>query len=679
MAVHTYSIAKQGGQTIGGTRFTAKDFQCKNGNDTVLADTNLAVLLAAIERHFGAKVTITSAYRDPAYNASVGGASGSYHVKGQAADITVTGIGLYEIARYADYKLGQKGGVGCYTGSRFVHVDTRGYASYWEDTGWRNAPYSGNPADDPPLDLTVDNAADMRYTDFPRYDLSETAIQDIAAMITGEQGGEDMTACRQEASQLANLNEVRRGRSATEASILRTLHDGWYAETSWDHGVTQTAIDAVRFVLIDGKRVLPRYVTEHDTFPGDVKDAKSRNAYIPHETKVKNVYGADYMFYCFFGQNQDKDIAGYFESDYSKYKDDVPWSESAAGVGFGDKATYFTNTNEVIPLHPTLFQMPVIQTGAEIAVYIDGRDVTASVGELTWSNTYLELAVTVQFDAAKSDARFTRLYHPKKGGIVRIFTPNEVFRGVIIQDDTGDRHRSRYTAADAGWYMSKCKDTYQFSEMNALQAIHKICGDLGVPAAYMDSVPLDAAVVSGVYIDKTISEVIHDILSQVGGKWNVDFVPDGIRIYRIGTFLADPKFRSSANTMLRSSTAYRGPESRSSSIEDLRSAVKVVSDTEVLAKARNDHSYQAYGFLQEVISIDPEKEDAVTAAASALNRLSAERNTLGFEMPVQLADYTRAGDVIDLDGSRYMVESAAHTISKGRHMVNVELERVETE
>ena len=69
----------------------------------------------------------------------------------------------------------------------------------------------------------------------------------------------------------------------------------------------------------------------------------------------------------------------------------------------------------------------------------------------------------------------------------------------------------------------------------------------------------------------------------------------------------------------------------------------------------------------------------MTAAASALNRLSAERNTLGFEMPVQLADYTRAGDVIDLDGSRYMVESAAHTISKGRHMVNVELERVETE
>ena len=676
MAVHSYSVSNQGQERIGGTRFKVSDFRCKNGNDTVLIDSNLAVLLAAIEGHFGAKVTITSAYRDERYNQSVGGASGSYHVKGQAADITVAGIGLYEVARYADYKLSQKGGVGCYSGSRFVHLDTRGYASYWEDTGWRNAPYTGNPADDPPLNLTVDNSAAMRYTDFPRYDLSESAIRDIAAMITGEQGGEDELACRQEASQLANLNEVTRSRPATESAILRTLHDGWYAGSSWDHGVTQTAIDAVRFVLVDGKRVLPRYVTEHDSFPGDIQSPKEKGGYIQHETKVKNVYGAEYIFYCFFGKNQDKDIAGYTHKDYNKYKDDVPWTEGASGVGFGDKVTYFTNTNEGIPLHPTLFRQPEIYIDSGLAVYVGGRDISASIGEISWSNTRLELATSLQFEVAKSDARFTRIYRPKKGEVIRVFTPKEVFRGVIIADDTGELHRDKFTAADAGWYLSKCQDTYQFSAMSGLRAVEKICGDLSIPIAYIDKNPLENAEISGVYIDKTISEILKDILESAGGQWNLDFSPEGIRIYQIGSFFSNPQFRTSENTRFLNSYDFRGAESRTSSIEDLRSAVKVVSDTEVLSKARNEAAYQEYGFLQEIISIDPKKEDAQTAAASALNRLSCEKNTLGFGMVVGLSDYIRAGDVMRADDSLYMVETADHCIKNQRHTVTLGLERM---
>lgn len=679
MAVHTYSAAKQGSQTIGGTRFTVKDFQCKNGSDTVLVDTNLAVLLAAIERHFGAQVTINSAYRDASYNASVGGASGSYHTKGQAADITVSGFGIYEIARYADYKLGGKGGIGCYTGSGFVHVDTRGYASYWESTAWRQNPYQGNTADDPPLDLTVDNAEDMRYTDFPRYTLSESAISDIATMITGETGGEDVTACRQEASQLANLNEVVRGRSNTEANLLKTLHDGWYASASWNRGVTQTALSAVRFVLVDGKRVLPRYVTEHDTFPGDIKDALERSAYVPHQTKVKNGYGAEYVFYCFFGTNQNLDIAGYLQKDYNKYKDDVPWSEQTSEVGFGDKITYFTNTNEVIPLHPTLFQMPEMRIDQSLAVYVGNRNVTASVGEMKWNNTRRELATTVQILAADSDARFTSLYHPQKGDILRIFTPNEVFCGIIVSESENGRHQTQYSVSDAGWLMSKCKDTYQFNHADALSAILKICGDLGVPIAYIDESTLKSVYVSGVYIENPISEVISSILEQVGGNWNIDFVPSGIRIYQIGHFFASPQFQVSKNTMLHDSFLYRGNESRSSSIEDMITAVKVVSETAVLTKARNDDTYQKYGFLQEIVKIDPDKEEPSKIAASTMSQLGREKNTLSFEIPVLLSDYTRAGDVLNLDGVFYVVDSSEHTIGKERHMVRLELERMETE
>ena len=673
MAGHTYSAAKHGSHTIGGTRFTVKDFQCKNGNDTVLVDTNLAVLLAAIERHFGAQVTINSAYRDASYNASVGGASGSYHTKGQAADITVSGFGIYEIARYADYKLGGKGGIGCYTGSGFVHVDTRGYASYWESTAWRQNPYQGNTADDPPLDLTVDNAEDMRYTDFPRYTLSESAISDIATMITGETGGEDVTACRQEASQLANLNEVVRGRSNTEANLLKTLHDGWYASASWNRGVTQTAMSAVRFVLVDGKRVLPRYVTEHDTFPGDIKDALERSAYVPHQTKVKNVYGAEYVFYCFFGTNQNLDIAGYLQKDYNKYKDDVPWSEQTSEVGFGDKITYFTNTNEVIPIHPTLFQMPEMRIDQSLAVYVGNRNVTASVGKITISGSWKELAVMVKFESADSDARFTSLYTPKLGDIVRLYTPDEVFRGVIVSQNQNERHHTAYTAADIGWYLNKNKDTYQFSDMDAAEAIKKICGDLGIPIVFLDEKYMACVRISGVYIEQTISEILWDILDKAGGAWNFDFVPKGIRIYRIGRNRAVPKFRVSENTMLHDSVKYRSFEEKSGTIENMKNAVKVISDTSVLAKARNDESYQSFGLLQEIVKIDPDEEDAATTASSKLSELNLTEWTYSFEMQEQLNEYTRSGDVLYVENTPYLVDNIKRTISKGRSRTVLDL------
>ncbi len=182
-------------------------------------------------------------------------------------------------------------------------------------------------------------------TDFPKYDLSDSAIRDIATCITGEQGGEDVTACRQEASQIANLNEVTYGRANTEANILKTLHGGWYAKSSWDNGCTQTAIDAVKFVLVEGKRVLPRYVTEHDMFPLDAAisghwgngKSENRSQYVPHQTTIKqnpsrfSGGGSSYTFYTFFGSNGNKDVAGYYAKDYEKYKNDIPWGESREG------------------------------------------------------------------------------------------------------------------------------------------------------------------------------------------------------------------------------------------------------------------------------------------------------------------------------------------------------------
>ncbi len=76
---------------------------------------------------------VISAYRSPATNAmlaarSDGVAKGSLHMQGKAIDIRVPGIALSHVRNAA--KDLQKGGVGFYPGSDFVHIDT-GRIRYW--------------------------------------------------------------------------------------------------------------------------------------------------------------------------------------------------------------------------------------------------------------------------------------------------------------------------------------------------------------------------------------------------------------------------------------------------------------------------------------------------------------------------------------------------------------------
>ena len=82
---------------------------------------------------------ITSAYRTAAHNAKVGGATSSYHTKGQAADITVEGVANKELAKY--FEAQGVNGIGFYNYSGgFVHVDTRTNKYLWQQDS-KNAKY----------------------------------------------------------------------------------------------------------------------------------------------------------------------------------------------------------------------------------------------------------------------------------------------------------------------------------------------------------------------------------------------------------------------------------------------------------------------------------------------------------------------------------------------------------
>lgn len=134
--VEHYSKAKQGNLTftIDGkpSNFKVKEFACNDGSDEILIDGNLVRYLQR-ERDLYGSTTITSGYRDPEYNAKIGGVPNSQHVYGKASDTICKNGSPLEVAMTAE-ALGM-GGIGLYSG--FTHIDTRDGKSRWDQRSGR--------------------------------------------------------------------------------------------------------------------------------------------------------------------------------------------------------------------------------------------------------------------------------------------------------------------------------------------------------------------------------------------------------------------------------------------------------------------------------------------------------------------------------------------------------------
>lgn len=148
---------------------------------------------------------------------------------------------------------------------------------------------------------------------FIKYSLSESQLNALTALAIHEQGTTKGAAA--EASLMANRFELYGSKygSGADGLVNYVKNSGWFAHASRnmsDTGViTESAKQAVRSVLIDGKRTLPGYIDEHDCLSdissistGSVND---RNAYKQFVTKIHNKYGSNYTFYSFPDSNSD--------------------------------------------------------------------------------------------------------------------------------------------------------------------------------------------------------------------------------------------------------------------------------------------------------------------------------------------------------------------------------------
>jgi uncharacterized protein YcbK (DUF882 family) len=118
--------------------FQLSEFDCKSG--AAMPDPvrkNIIKLIQALEVIREAcgnkKILITSGYRSPAHNASVGGEKNSQHLYGKAADFKVQGMSASKVADVVEKLISEgripAGGVGRY--KSWTHYDIRGQFVQW--------------------------------------------------------------------------------------------------------------------------------------------------------------------------------------------------------------------------------------------------------------------------------------------------------------------------------------------------------------------------------------------------------------------------------------------------------------------------------------------------------------------------------------------------------------------
>jgi zinc D-Ala-D-Ala carboxypeptidase len=84
----------------------------------------LRFVIWEFEGKFGKKVVMNSGYRDGQHNSAAGGADNSYHTKCMAADFYIPGVPKEQLIAFA-MSVDGVGGLGCYPGRSFIHVDVR--------------------------------------------------------------------------------------------------------------------------------------------------------------------------------------------------------------------------------------------------------------------------------------------------------------------------------------------------------------------------------------------------------------------------------------------------------------------------------------------------------------------------------------------------------------------------
>lgn len=304
-------------------------------------------------------------------------------------------------------------------------------------------------------------------------------------------------------------------------------------------------------------------------------------------------------------------------------------------------------------------------------------DITDISGAINLSTSMDTLGASLAFNIARNynDTSFIFSDEIETGDIVILINTKELFRGVIVNITTTKFNRT-IECLDYSFYLNKNKIIKQFEEISASVAIKQLLQEIDAPIGDISNISTS---ISKLYYSNTIAEIISDILKQVneelGIKYKLEFI--------------DNKFNINPFKKVNVSFRYRqtGNESIRESILEMKNRILVTSNeqeaSEILAIAEDINNVEKYGSLQEIINVDPDKDEAKVRniAKMKLKELNKVFKTVTLEGFGD--DEFRAGRVIYLNNTKlrlygeYLIKSCVHTWRKGEHIVSLEVELFE--
>lgn len=318
-------------------------------------------------------------------------------------------------------------------------------------------------------------------------------------------------------------------------------------------------------------------------------------------------------------------------------------------------------------------------------VIIKDKDVSDIIGNLTWRDTVDTLGVEVEFELPvnRYDKDFEFLYDITLGDPIQILNDKgETLVQAIIVTETPNGKITNFTAYDMAWYLNKSTVIKQFKKMIGNDCVKSLCKEIGIKVEVSG---LDTKI-DKIYKDKTISDVIKDIIEQCSQfnskKYFIEFDNGILKIMPYKKIKVFGQFEIQKDKFININENIGGV-SLTKSIVDMKNSVLVITENKgavrTIGQEQDTKSIEKYGKLQQVVILD-EKEfgKANLVAKNELKKLN--KITEDFNIDVLGDDKVKSGRVIDIDlplfnlKGEYLIKESNHTISNNIHRINLKLE-----
>lgn len=314
-------------------------------------------------------------------------------------------------------------------------------------------------------------------------------------------------------------------------------------------------------------------------------------------------------------------------------------------------------------------------------------NITQLTSALNWQDSIDTLGMELSFNIAKNikDKYLINVKADAGDKVILKNNENEVFRGIITDIDL-EEFNYGVTCFDYAFYLNKSKTIIQFKKIPATKAIKELCSKFSVNVGNVTAISTQ---ISKIYKDKTIAEIIKDILAQatmeLGIKYRLEMREGKLYIEEYKDLVVSAIYKPASNLAKFSILDAIGNITKTKSIQEMKNSIQISSsdekDTRIVANTKDDSNIKKYGLLQEVISVD--KKDLGKANNIAKNKLK-ELNVVEETISLELlgSDKVRAGRILNITNNeyelsgQYLVTNCSHSYNNSIHKMSIDVRKV---